>query len=159
MSACVKSLLSGAFDTLIVLGGEMHVSEAFLQECREVGIACERVCGNSPYHANELINNLIMSKTNFDGIDIERLIVISVWNPFDAFAAAAYAGKTNSAFLLEDTQNLDSVAHALSYIAAQKGTIRHLTFLGDTLRFGKLDKEMLGKAVVMALKGNVKQDS
>lgn len=154
-----KSLLSGAFDTLIVLGGEMHVPEAFLQECREVGIACERVCGNSPYHANELINNLITSKTNFDGIDIERLIVTSVWNPFDAFAAAAYAGKTNSAFLLEDTQNLDSVAHALSYIAAQKGTIRHLTFLGDTLRFGKLDKEMLGKAVVMSLKGNVKQGS
>ena len=146
------TLLSGTFDNLIVLGGEMHVPEAFLQECREAGMTCERICGNGPYHANELINNLIASKSDFDGIDIERLIVTSVWNPFDAFAAAAYAGKTNSAFLLEDTQDLDSVAHALSYIAAQNGAVRHLTFLGDTLRFGKLDKEILCKAVVGALK-------
>ncbi len=115
-------------------------------------MTCERICGNGPYHANELINNLIASKSDFDGIDIERLIVTSVWNPFDAFAAAAYAGKTNSAFLLEDTQDLDSVAHALSYIAAQNGAVRHLTFLADTLRFGKLDKEILCKAVVGALK-------
>ncbi len=145
-----STLLSGAFDNLIVLGGEMHVPEAFLQECRETGMTCERVCGNGPYHANELINNLIASKSDFDGIDIERLIVTSVWNPFDAFAAAAYAGKTNSAFLLEDTQDLDSVAHALSYIAAQNGAVRHLTFLGDTLRFGKLDKEILCKTIVMS---------
>lgn len=145
-------LLSGAFDNLLVLGGEVHVREAFLQECREHGVRCERVCGNGPYHANELINNIITSKTDFDGIDIERLIVSSVWNPFDAFAAAAYAGKTNSAFLLEDTQDLDSVAHALSYIADQRGGVKHLTFLGDSLRFGSLDKQMLCKAVMLANK-------
>lgn len=108
------------------------------------------MCGDGPYHANELINGIITSKPGFDGIDIERLIVTSVWNPFDAFAAAAYAGKTNSAFLLEDTQDLDSVAHALTYISEQKGAVRHLAFLGDSLRFGKLDKQMLCKAVILA---------
>lgn len=144
------ALLSGAFDNVIVLGGDVHVPESFLQECREAGMRCERVCGNGPYHANELINGIITSKPGFDGIDIERLIVTSVWNPFDAFAAAAFAGKTDSAFLLEDTQNLDSVAHALSYIVAQGGAVRHLTFLGDSIRFGKLDKQMLCKAVILA---------
>lgn len=151
IDGCTRTLLlSGAFDNLIVLGGEDHVRETFLQECRERGMRCERICGNGPYHANEMINNIITSKADFDGIEVERLIVSSVWNPFDAFAAAAYAGKTNSAFLLEDTQDLDSVAHALSYVADQHGAVRHLTFLGDSLRFGPLDKQMLCKAVVLA---------
>ena len=143
-------LFSGAFDNILVLGGEDHVRETFLQECRERGIQCERVCGNSPYHANELINDIITSKTDIGNIAVERLIVSSVWSPFDAFAAAAYAGKTNSAFLLEDTQDLDSVAHALAYITDQRGDVKHLTFLGDSLCFGSLDKQMLCKALVLA---------
>ena len=143
-------MLSGAFDNLLVLGGEVHVHETFLEECRERGVQCERVCGNGPYHANELINGIITDKADFNGLSVERLIVSSVWNPFDAFAAAAYAGKTNSVFLLEDTQDLDSVAHALSYIANQQGAVKHLTFLGDSLRFSQLDRQMLCKAVVLA---------
>ncbi len=145
---------SGAFDTLLVLGGDVHVPEAFLDECRGAGIRCERVCGDGPYNANELINGIIASRNDFDGIDIERLIVTSVWNPYDAFAAAAYAGKTNSAFLLEDTQDLDSVSHALAYVGKQEGAVKHLTFLGDAMRFGKLDKKILGKAVIEALGEN-----
>ncbi len=142
---------SGAFGTLLVLGGDVHVPEAFLNECRAGGMRCERVCGDGPYNANELINGIIASRSDFDGIDIERLIVTSVWNPYDAFAAAAYAGKTNSAFLLEDTQDLDSVSHALEYVSKQEGAVKHLTFLGDGMRFAKLDKKILGKAVVEAL--------
>ena len=75
----------------------------------------------------------------------------SVWNPADAFAAGAWAAKTDSAFLLEDPQNLDSVAHAISYIKKKGGSVKHLTFLGDSSQFGRLDKEMLGKAVQEAL--------
>ena len=142
---------SGAFDTLLVLGGDVHVPESFLNECRAGGMRCDRVCGDGPYNANELINGIIASRSDFDGIDIERLIVTSVWNPYDAFAAAAYAGKTNSAFLLEDTQDLDSVSHALEYVSKQEGAVKHLTFLGDGMRFAKLDKKILGKAVIEAL--------
>ena len=144
-------ILSGAFDNLLVLGGDVHVPEAFLDRCREAGMQCQRVCGDGPYNANELINSIITSRPGFNGIDIERLIVTSVWNPYDAFCAAAFAGKTNSAFLLEDTQDLDSVSHAISYISKQEGAVKRLTFLGDTMRFGKLDKKILGKAVVEAL--------
>ncbi len=146
-----ETIHSGAFDTLLVLGGDVHVPEAFLDECRERGMRCDRVCGDGPYNANELINGIIASHSDFDGIDIERLIVTSVWNPYDAFAAAAYAGKTNSAFLLEDTQDLDSVSHALEYVGKQEGAVKHLTFLGDGMRFAKLDKKILGKAVIEAL--------
>ena len=150
-------LTSGMFDYLLVLGGDAHIPDAFLAKCERQNIRCERVCGNGPYHANELINSTITTKrAGFDTVDISCLIVTSVGNPHDALAAAAYAGKTNSAFLLEDTQNLDSVSHAIDYIKKQDGAVKHLTFLGDKMRFSKLDKRILGKAVVMSLSGKDK---
>lgn len=144
-------LKSGVFDHILVLGGEAHISDSFLSECEAIGIASERVCGNGPYHANEIINDRMTSnETDHENIALDRLIVTSVWNPFDAFAAGSYAAKTHSVFLLEDPQDLDSVAHALSYIGKKQGAVKHLTFLGDDMRFSKLDKEMLAKAVVIA---------
>lgn len=152
-----QALQSGQFNRLLVLGGSYHVPDAFLEACEARGVRTQRVCGNSAYHANELINNLMTSgDIEGDGISIDRLIVSSVWNPFDAFAGGAYAGKTNSAFLLADPQNLDSVAHAFSYIEKKEGAVRHLTFLGGDTRFNKLDRQMLGKAVVKAMRANQK---
>ena len=152
-SETANYLKSGAFDHLLVLGGNMHIPNAFLASCEAVGIQTERVCGSDPYDANELINDRMASSSSGRGsIAIERLIVTSVWNPYDALAAAAYAAKTHSAFLLEDPQNLDSVAHAISYIQKKGGAVKHLTFLGDMMRFNELDKEILGKAVATAIK-------
>lgn len=146
-----KRVTSGAFNKLLVLGGNDHIPDADLANWEAAGIACERVCGNGPYHANELINNRMSSGIDEnDGISIERLIVTSVHNPWDAFAAGAYAGKTNSAFLLEDPQDLDSVAHALAYIQGKNGQIKRLTFLGDAMRYSPLDKRLLAKALVLA---------
>lgn len=153
----IENVLSqGVFDRLYVLGGTAHVPDEFLARCRQGKTEPERIIGDGPYWANELINDKITSHmpsestTEEKGVTIERLIVASVWSPFDALAAGAYAGKTHSAFLLEDPQDLDSVSHALSYIEKQKGAVRHLTFLGDSTRFSPLDRLMLAKAVVRA---------
>ncbi len=101
----------------------------------------ERLIGKNPYDANEKINDLITSgQVEGARLTIDNLIVSSVWNPADAFAAGAWAAKTDSAFLLEDPQNLDSVAHAISYIKKKGGSVKHLTFLGDSSQFGRLDK-------------------
>lgn len=146
-----KILQSGIFDELFVLGDDVHVPDTFLNSCEAAGVRCERVCGKGPYHANEIINNRISGTPYKDGcITSRHLIVTSAWTPFDALATAAYAAKTGSIFLLEDTQDLDSVAHALAYIQEQDGAVKHLTFLGDETRFNKLDKQILGKAVVLA---------
>ena len=146
-----EALASGAFKHVLVLGGEIHVPDTFLNGLADAGVDWQRVCGDGPFNANELINDLMTSdRAGSGGIAIDRLVVTSVWNPFDAFAAAAYAGKSHSAFLLEDTQDLDSVAHALDYVEKKHGAVKHLTFLGDDIRFGKLDKRILAKAVVLA---------
>ena len=150
--ATAASIQGGDFTDLIALGVDKHIPDTFLAACAEHGVKSERLIGKNPYDANEKINDLITSgQVEGARLTIDNLIVSSVWNPADAFAAGAWAAKTDSAFLLEDPQNLDSVAHAISYIKKKGGSVKHLTFLGDSSQFGRLDKEMLGKAVQEAL--------
>ena len=150
--ATTASIQGGDFTDLLVLGVDKHIPDTFLAACATRGVKSERLIGKNPYDANEKINDLITSgQVEGARLTIDNLIVSSVWNPADAFAAGAWAAKTDSAFLLEDPQNLDSVAHAISYIKKKGGSVKHLTFLGDSSQFGRLDKEMLGKAVQEAL--------
>ena len=160
--AVARNIQSGDFDQLLVLGVDQHVPDAFLEACAKAGVTSERLIGRNPYDANEKINDLLTSDdVAGDALSIDNLIVTSVWNPADAFSAGAYAMKTKSAFLLEDPQNLDSVAHAIGYIKKKAGSVKHLTFLGDSTQFGNLDKELLGKAVEQALEeaGLAEKDS
>lgn len=151
-----ETLEKGVFSHLYVLGGSQRVSDEFLERCRRAGTEFERIIGDGPYHANELINDKITSNTPSNQssvkspITVERLIVSSAWIPFDALTAGVYAGKTHSAFLLEDPRDLDSVSHALSYIEKQRGAVRHLTFLGGSTHFSSLDQLILSKAVMRA---------
>lgn len=147
------AIMGGDFNSLLVLGVDLHIPDSFLAECEKHGISCKRLIGENPYDANEKINDLITSGKFGDcGLSLDNLIVSSVWNPSDSFSAGALAVKTQSAFLLEDPQNLDSVAHAIEYIGKQRGAIKSLTFIGDQTQFGELDKELLGKAVIEAAK-------
>lgn len=148
-------LKSGAFDHLLILGGGDHIPDSFLSECLSKGISSERICGENAYHANETINNRIMpSILEKSEKGAMQLIVTSAWNPLDAAIAGPYAAKERSMFLLDDPQSLDSVAHAISYIKKQQGSIKRLVFLGDDAQFSPLDKEILGKAVVEAWEGS-----
>ena len=153
--AVAKDIQTGGFSQLIALGVDVHIPDTFLAACEEHGVRCERLIGKNPYDANEKINDLLTSsEVAGEALSIDNLIVTSVWNPADSFSAGAYASKTKSAFLLEDPQNLDSVAHAIGYIEKKAGSVKHLTFLGDNTQFGKLDKELLGKAVARAIEAN-----
>ena len=111
-----------------------------------------RFCGTTPYHANELINNWTSDILKTDGyIESENLIVSPLGNPVDTFAVGPYAKVNHSLILIVEPQDLDSVAHAFDFIKSRKGAIKSLIFLGDSTRFSKLDKEILGKVVTQAL--------
>ena len=73
----------------------------------------------------------------------DSFLVVSIWHPEDALAVGPFAAKSSSLILLEDPQNLDSVAHAIAYIGKNK---KQLRFEGDRTRFNDLDKELLVKA-------------
>lgn len=145
-----RILESGSFDRLLVLGGQTSFPDHVLDNAKKAGVEVVRICGEDPYDANTIINKWI--EENAGGISCESLIATSIWNPFDALAVGQYAASTDSLIILEDPQNLDSVATALDYIKSKNGAVKRITFLGDHTRFTKTDKDLLGKAISLELR-------
>lgn len=142
-------IISGGFDRLIVLGGEEKFSKECLEAFAEKAIETVRVCGKDAYDANEIINFWIEDNVPKIGSP-KDLVVVSFWHPSDAYVAGVFAAKIEALILLEDPDNLDSVAHSIDYIERQEGCVEHLIFVGDRMRFADLDKMLLAKAVSSA---------
>lgn len=124
---------------VLVVGGYKSFTEDALESIAKSAGQVTRFVGEGPYDANEKINNWISQHTK-----AERLLVVSIWYPQDAVAVAAYASKNRGLIVLEDPQNLDSVAHGIDYLKKQSGK---LAFIGDKSRFNDLDKSLLAKAL------------
>lgn len=124
---------------VLVVGGYKSFTEDALESIAKSAGQVTRFVGEGPYDANEKINNWISQHTK-----AERLLVVSIWYPQDAVAVAAYASKNRGLIVLEDPQNLDSVAHGINYLKKQSGK---LEFIGDKSRFNDLDKSLLAKAL------------
>ena len=124
---------------VLVVGGYKSFTEEALEPFAKSAGQVARFVGEGPYDANEKINNWISQHAK-----AERLLVVSIWYPQDAVAVAAYASKNRGLIVLEDPQNLDSVAHGINYLKKQRGK---LEFIGDKSRFNDLDKSLLAKAL------------
>lgn len=135
----MKEASLGSKNVLVVSGYKSFTEES-LTFVGENGVTMARFVGSDPYDANEKINIWI---NNHKKEESPLLLVVSIWNPQDALAIASYAAKTNACIMLEDPQNLDSVAHGIRYLKRFTGKIG---FVGDKSRFNDLDKELLAKA-------------
>lgn len=124
---------------VLVVGGYKSFTEEALEPFAKSAGQVARFVGEGPYDANEKINNWISQHAK-----AERLLVVSIWYPQDAVAVAAYASKNRGLIVLEDPQNLDSVAHGINYLKKQSGK---LEFIGGKSRFNDLDKSLLAKAL------------
>lgn len=124
---------------VLVVGGYKSFTEEALEPIAKSAGQVTRFVGEGPYDANEKIDNWISQHAK-----AERLLVVSIWYPQDAVAVAAYASKNRGLIVLEDSQNLDSVAHGINYLKKQSGK---LEFIGDKSRFNDLDKSLLAKAL------------
>lgn len=125
-------------DCVLALGG----ADAFPDEVL-TGLGASsfvRFCGNDQYDANKQINDWVNSSGKFD-----RMVVAAIWHPEDALTLGCYASKFDSLILLEDPQDLDSVANAIGYLAGS--SVKRLTFSGCRGRFNKLDRRLLTKAI------------
>lgn len=141
-----ERLSKAKFSRIIVLGGQTSFPDTSLQRFEEFAFDIVRFCGKNPYDANELICGWIRSNDKILR-ESSKLIVSSIWNPADAYVSCIYASKNKCLILLEDPQDLDSVAHAIRYIDANKNIISELIFIGDRIRFTQLDKKLLGKSL------------
>ncbi len=125
---------------VLVVSGYKSFAEESLTFVGENGATMTRFVGSDPYDANEKINIWINNQKKEES---PLLLVVSIWNPQDALAIASYAAKNNACIMLEDPQNLDSVAHGIRYLKRFTGKIG---FVGDKSRFNDLDKALLAKA-------------
>lgn len=123
---------------VLVVSGYKSFTEEALKPISDSAGSLTRFVGDGPYDANEKVNAWIG-----EHMETEALLVTSIWYPQDAIAIAAYAAKNRALVVLEDPQNLDSVAHGINYLKNQKGK---LGFVGDKSRFNDLDKGLLAKA-------------
>lgn len=124
--------------SVLVVGGFKSFPDEGIAPIAVSSAEIHRFVGDGPYDANEKINMRIGLRSKSDSF-----LVVSIWHPEDALAVGPFAAKSGSLILLEDPQNLDSVAHAITYIGKNK---KHLRFVGDRTRFNDLDKELLVKA-------------
>lgn len=122
----------------LIIGGFKSFPDAGIAPIVGSSTAVHRFVGKDQYDANELINNWIERS-----VDADSFLVVSIWHPEDALAVGPFAAKNGSLVLLEDPQNLDSVAHGITYVGGNKKKLR---FVGDRPRFSDLDKELLVKA-------------
>ena len=122
----------------LIIGGFKSFPDAGIAPIVGSSTAVHRFVGKDQYDANELINNWIERS-----VDADSFLVVSIWHPEDALAVGPFAAKNGSLVLLEDPQNLDSVAHGITYVGGNK---KQLRFVGDRSRFNDLDKELLVKA-------------
>lgn len=123
---------------VLVVGGFKSFPDEGIAPIAASSAEIHRFVGDGPYDANEKINMWIGLRSKSDSF-----LVVSIWHPEDALAVGPFAAKSSSLILLEDPQNLDSVAHAIAYIGKNK---KQLHFVGDRTRFNDLDKELLVKA-------------
>lgn len=122
----------------LIIGGFKSFPDEGIAPIVGSSVAVHRFVGKDQYDANELINNWIERS-----VDADSFLVVSIWHPEDALAVGPFAAKNGSLVLLEDPQNLDSVAHGITYVGGDK---KQLRFVGDRSRFNDLDKELLVKA-------------
>ena len=122
----------------LIIGGFKSFPDEGIASIAASFAEIHRFVGDGPYDANEKINMWIGLRSKSDSF-----LVVSIWHPEDALTVGPFAAKSGSLILLEDPQNLDSVAHAIAYIGKNK---KHLRFVGDRTRINDLDKELLVKA-------------
>lgn len=105
-----------------------------------------RFWSNGLFNANRKINDWIETHSQSWNV-VSRLIIAHSPELADSLAVGQYAARTRSLVLLEDPQNLDSVAHAIEYVEKKHGDVKQITFIGSRTRFGSTDKTLLARAV------------
>lgn len=122
----------------LIIGGFKSFPDEGIAPIVGSSVAVHRFVGKDQYDANELINNWIERS-----VDADSFLVVSIWHPEDALVVGPFAAKNGSLVMLEDPQDLDSVAHGITYVGGNK---KQLRFVGGRSRFNDLDKELLVKA-------------
>lgn len=69
--------------------------------------------------------------------------LVSIWNPQDALSIGPLICQRNGIVLVEDAQDLDSIANILGFLQDHSNNIIELVFFGDSTQFSDTKKALL----------------
>lgn len=144
--AVVKRAVSTGNNKLLVLDDKKGCSDEDLAPVREQGIDIVRFCETDAYRANAAIRAWIEQERACRNHRTKSFIAAPSWYPAYSYTVGPYANKTNSLVVLDDPQNLDSVAGILDLFESRRGEIEQIAFIGSRTQFSPLDKALLAKA-------------
>ena len=134
-----EEALIGENESALIFAGPGCMPDEVLDRIRARGKVAIRFCGNGPYEANSLINDWIDERVTRHGI-----VCSSIWYPADSLAVGPYSAIKGQRVMLEDPQDLDSVAHAIGYVAEKEPEC--VVFVGDRTRFAVEDQKIIAKS-------------
>lgn len=137
----MEAILSADLDELLVLGGEIPFPENCLTPFKE-RFKVTRICGKDSFDANNIIIDWIQENSDLLEKPFEAFMV-SIWNPEDALSIGPLLCKRNGIVLVEDAQDLDSIANVLDFIVAHSNNLAELVFFGDETQFSDVKKALL----------------
>ena len=141
-----KRIVDYGCSEVIVLDGVENTPDGELSPFTDRGMAIERIVGKNAYDANKKICDWTERRRDAGKAPVSSFIIAANWQPLYSFVLGPYAAKTDSFILLEDPQNLDSVACCIRYLEQRRGRIERLSFVGSRTQFNRLDKNILTKA-------------
>lgn len=92
------------------------------------------------FKANRDINRWLANRRSSDESS-DTYVITSPQGTIDNYCAGPLAGRLNAAILFTDPLSLDSIANSLEELKSNKN-VKQLVFIGNDLRFGKMDKLM-----------------
>ena len=134
-------------ETVVVLAGESEVSDKLLDDL-SANADVAQFRENSFENASDvLLPWLIKQRKQSKTPASKALVVTSPGADIDNNVIGPLAGRMNAMILPEDPDDLDSIAHAINVVCSDLDEVDRIVYLGNEMRFSRLNKELLARAV------------
>lgn len=115
---------------VLVIGGTTAVSEAVVEELRELGYTVERLAGDTRYHTSRVVAEEALSRSTDEAT---RPVVLATGKDFpDALTAGALAARLSGALVLAPPCALADAPPTREFLEANRTRLRPAVIVGGT---------------------------
>lgn len=134
------------FERLIVLSNADSITLSRLK--RDIDAKIEVIpIGESGLSREQISRWVDSQRTGLQANQVDTAIITDPQNEIDNCLLGLYASRLNAKIVYIDPRSLDSIASAIKLFSAETN-INNLVFIGNDLKFGKLDRLLLESALV-----------
>lgn len=141
-----KTALRG-FQRIIVIDPDACHPEKSIPASSETVLV--RFAEKEAIRANGEVNRWLSTELESSGKNSpSALVVTSPESKIDNHIIGPLAARLNAFILLEDPQDLDSIVHAIEVAKQRYPNVRRIVYLGNEMRFGKLNRQLIAKSIL-----------